>query len=281
MTLRLTSLHVHPLKSAAPYDLAEAEVLPRGLRDDRSWMVVDASGRMVTARTDHRLLHVVARTPATSPGLGTPLVLEAPGQPALGVVEPAGPPVAVRLHSEDLRGVDAGDEAAAWLGRALGRDDVRLVWCDDPTRRPTDQAFSLPGDHTAFADSYPVTVASASSLARLNDWIAQGAVDRGEEPPPALPMTRFRPNLVVEGAEAFAEDGWRRIRVGEVWFRVAKACTRCVMTTVDTSTLVRGKEPIRSLARHRALGGKTRFAVHLVPEHAGTVRVGDEVAVEG
>ena len=281
MTLRLSSLYVHPLKSSSPHDLAEAEVLPRGLRDDRSWMVVDTSGRMVTARTSDRLLHVVASTPGTTPGLTAPLVLTAPGLPPVEVAEPLGAPVPVRVHSEDLWGVDAGDAAAAWLSTALGRDDVRLVWCDDPTRRSTDPRHSGPGDHTAFADSFPVTLASTSSLRRLDEWIAAGALERGEEVPPPLSMSRFRPNLVVEGAEPFVEDGWRRVRVGEVTFRVAKPCSRCVVTTVDPVTLARGKEPVRTMARHRRLNGKTRFAVHLVPETTGTVRVGDEVVVDG
>ncbi|MGN0065479.1 MAG: MOSC domain-containing protein [Nocardioides sp.] len=280
MNLRLRSLHVHPLKSGAVRDVQRVDVTGRGLSDDRSWMVVDATGQMVTARRDHRLLHVQADTAATDASVAVPLRLRGPGLPDLGVPVPAGSPTPVTLHGEELAGVDAGDEAAAWLRTALGRDDVRLVWCDDPDRRALDPAYTSPEEHTAYADSYPVTVATTASMAQLNDWIAEGAVERGEELPDPLPVARFRPNLVVDGGTAFDEDSWRRVRVGEVSFRVTKACSRCVLTTVDPVTLARGKEPIRTLARHRNVGGKTLFAVNLVPETTGTLHVGDDVVVE-
>ena len=108
--------------------------------------------------------------------------------------------------------------------------------------------------------------------------MAETALERGEEPA-RLPMTRFRPNLVVDGDEPFAEDRWTRVRVGEVTFRVGKPVGRCVITTIDPQTLERGHEPIRTLARHRRTpDGKTLFAVHLVPETSGTLRVGDPVS---
>ncbi|WP_170313267.1 MOSC domain-containing protein [Nocardioides gansuensis] len=277
--MRLTGIAVHPVKSTAIRPLPASEVLPRGLADDRSWIVVDGAGAAVTAREAHALLAVVADTPATWPGLGAALRLRAPGLDALHVGLPAGDPVPVRLFSRELRGIPAGVEADAWLCKALGRDDLRLVWCDDPTRRRLNPVYTREGDHTAYADGYPVTLASTASLARLNDWVAETAVERGEEPV-AVPMERFRPNLVVDGNEPFAEDGWSRVQVGEVRLRMAKPSDRCVLTTVDLDTLETGKEPIRTLARHRrAADGTVLFAVNLIPETTGRITLGDEVTV--
>lgn len=279
--MRLTALNVHPVKSTATRPLASAGVLPRGLVDDRSWVVLDADGVLVSAREEHRLFTIVADTPATDASVTSALRLRAPGLEDLEVAEPSGPLVRARVFSQELRGIPAGDAADAWLSKALDRDDLRLVWCDDPTRRRLDPAFTEPGDHTAFADGYPVTVASETSLRQLNDWIAEGAVERGEDVPDPLPMQRFRPNLVVDGDEPFAEDGWREVVVGEVAFRVAKPVDRCVMTAIHPTTLETGKEPIRTLARHRLVDHKTLFAVNLVPLDTGTVRVGDPVRVTG
>lgn len=279
--MRLTGIHVHPVKSTAIRPLVEAHLDRPGLRDDRTWMVVDGDGVLVSARECHGLFRVVSDTAATDPTVTAFLRLRADGHPTLQLDRPAGARVDVRLHRHALHGVLAGAEADDWLRRVVGRDDLRLVWCDDPTRRPLNPAYSSPGDHTAFADGYPVTVASEASLARLNDWILETAAERGEEPADPLPMTRFRPSLVVDGDAPFAEDEWSALEIGTgpdaVRLRVAKPTDRCVMTTIDPATLATGPEPIRTLARHRRPVDVTLFAVSMVPGRTGRVRLGDPV----
>lgn len=275
--MRLTSLAVHPVKSTAIRPLTSARVLPRGLADDRSWVVVDPEGTLISAREVRELFTITADTPVTEPGLPAELRLTAPGRPPIHVAVPEGAPVAVRVHANALTGIPAAEEASAWVSETLGRPGLRLVWCHDPAQRRLDPAYARPGDHTAYADGYPVTLASEASLRRLNDWIVADALERGEEPPGPLPMARFRPNLVIDGDEPFAEDDWTHVQVGEVRFRLAKPTSRCVMTTIDLPTLRTGKEPIRTLARHRQVDHQTLFAVHLVPEGPGTITVGDPV----
>lgn len=140
-------------------------------------------------------------------------------------------------------------------------------------RRPIDPEFARPGETVSFADGYPLLLTTLGSLDALNALIARG--DRPGEGP--LPMNRFRPNVVIEGTAPWAEDDWSRIAVGEVTFRVAKMCGRCVVTTTDQSTAERGREPLRTLARHRRFGDKLVFGQNLVPESPGSVRVGDPV----
>ncbi len=169
----------------------------------------------------------------------------------------------------------AGAEADAWVSAVLELD-ARLVYLDDTYGRPSKPEYSEPGDVVSFADAFPVLLASEDSLAMLNDWIAEGP--RSDEGP--LPMTRFRPNLIVRGAPSFDEDTWARIRVGDAEFRVVKDCDRCVMTTLDPQTGEKQMEPIATLARHRKWGGKTWFAVNLIPDTPdAVVRVGDGVEV--
>ena len=114
------------------------------------------------------------------------------------------------------------------------------------------------------------------SLAAVNDLIAVGK--HADEGP--LPMTRFRPSVVVRGAPAWAEDGWRRVRIGAAVFRAVKGCDRCILTLVHPDTAVRGKEPLATLARHRRWDSKTWFAMNLIPDTPGaTITVGDHVEV--
>jgi uncharacterized protein YcbX len=280
MSVELKAIAIHPVKSTAIRHVMSAEVRPWGLAGDRRWMVVDADSVLVTARELHELFTITADTPETDPPAPKALRLSADGHDPLDLAEPDADLIPVKLFDHDLLARPADDQANHWLRTVLGREDLSLVWCDDPTRRRLNPSYSRPGDHTAFADGYPVTLASLESLGRLNDWIVEDALLRGEEPQPPLPIERFRPNLVVQGAAPFAEDDWQRIRVGEVTFRKVKLVDRCVMTTISLLDLETGKEPIRTLARHRQWDGKTWFAVQLVPESTGSIAVGDRVTVD-
>ncbi|HEX4830693.1 MAG TPA: MOSC N-terminal beta barrel domain-containing protein [Trebonia sp.] len=273
MALRLTDIWRYPVKSCRGQRLAAGTVEPWGLAGDRRWMLVDDDGRFVTGR-EHPCLVLVRAEPA--PGA---IRLAAPGVADLVVpVPPAGAAlVPVRVWASELVAAQASAEAGRWLSKVIGAD-VRLVYLDDPTRRPTPAKHSRAGDVVSFADGYPLLLTSEQSLARLNEWIAAGR--HAAEGP--LPMTRFRPNVVVAGAAPWAEDDWRRVRIGPVAFRVAKPCGRCVFTTVDPRTARRGKEPLATLARHRRWDGNVWFGVNLIPDApapGGVIRAGNPVEV--
>ncbi|MFI8257408.1 MOSC domain-containing protein [Streptomyces filamentosus] len=267
----IRSVHVHPVKSLRALSLTEAEVQPWGLAHDRRWAVVDAKGTVMTQRR-HPRMALVSAEPLPDGGLR----LTAPGREPLTVPVPVpAATLTMDIFDQAVETVPAGAAAAAWFSAWL-EDDARLVHLDAPEhRRPIDPAYALPGETVSLADGYPLLIAASASLDALNALIAEG--DHAHEGP--LPMSRFRPNLVVDGTAPWAEDGWTRLSVGEVTFRVAKPCGRCVVTTTDQATAERGKEPLRTLGRHRRLNGKLVFGQNLVPEHTGTVRVGDPVKV--
>lgn len=267
---QLTSIHRFPVKSCRGESVDSALVEPWGLSGDRRWMVVDEAGTVITAREVNRMLLI---DPVLT---GDGLLVTAPDLPPLSVPTPdPAAQVPVEIWSSQLTAAPAGPEADAWFGKALGCP-ARLVHLDDPTRRPTDPRFGGPDDRVSFADGYPLLLATEESLAALNDAVLELS-GGGHEP---LPMTRFRPSVVVSGVAAWAEDDWRRIRIGEATFRAVKGCARCVMTTVDPDTAVREKEPIASLARIRRWDGATWFAINLVPDTPGaTIRIGDELEV--
>ncbi|MGW6390215.1 MOSC domain-containing protein [Streptomyces sp. NPDC055103] len=267
----LRSVHVHPVKAMRALSPSEAEVEPWGLAGDRRWTVVDAAGKVVTQRRHPRMALATAELSADGG-----IVLSAPGHAELKVEVPApATTLTVEIFDKFVEAVPAGAEVAAWLSAYL-ETDARLVHMDAPEhRRPVDPDYALPGETVSFADGYPLLAATTASLDALNSLIAAG--DHAHEGP--LPMNRFRPNLVIEGTDPWAEDGWTRLAVGEVTFRVARPCGRCVVTTTNQSTGERGKEPLRSLALHRKQDGRVIFGQNLVPEHRGTVRVGDPVKI--
>jgi uncharacterized protein YcbX len=266
--MRLVSIHTYPIKGCHRVDHDAAGVEPWGLAGDRRWLLTDDDGRVLTQREEPWLTGL---RPAVA---GGGLTLRADGRPALRVVAEPGEPTEVRVHRDLVLATPAGGDAAdAWLSEVFDRK-VRLMYLDKPTRRPVDPRYGQPPDRVSFADGYPLLLASTSSLAALNDWVIEGGAD-------PLPMTRFRPNVVIEGAPAWAEDGWlgRRVRIGGVTFRAAKLCDRCVVTTTDQETGERGPEPLRTLARYRRWDHKVWFGLNLIPDGTGEVRVGDEVTV--
>lgn len=270
MAYRLTQLYRYPVKSCGGEPLEAADVEPWGLAGDRRWMLVDGNGDVVTSRKYPRI--VLASPHPFSGGI----TVSAPGMPELKASAPNGETlVPVSVWESDLLASEADAEASAWFSEFIGIP-LRLVYLDDPRRRPTNPAYSLPGDRVSFADGYPLLLTSEESLARLNELIAEGP-NAAEGP---LPMTRFRPSAVVAGARAWDEDNWSLLRIGDVLFRVSKGCDRCVFTTVDPDTAIKGKEPIATLARHRKWGGKVWFGINLIPDNPGSeLRIGDPVEV--
>lgn len=263
--MRLSAIHVYPIKSCAALAPGSAAVEPRGLAGDRRWMLVDADGRFITGRQVPRT--VLLRAQPLAQGLR----LDAPGLVPFEVALP--PPDAPRrrvtVWKDDVRAADAGDAVAAWLGQALGRE-ARLVHMDAAAARPLKPGYAPAGAEVSFADAFPLLALSQAALDGLNARLAA-----------PLPMLRFRPNLVIEGSAPHAEDGWRRLRIGQVEFAMAKPCVRCVFTTVDPA---RGEfdpsgEPLRTLKTYRRSAEGITFGVNLVPRGRGTLRVGDAVEV--
>ncbi|MES4889718.1 MOSC N-terminal beta barrel domain-containing protein [Streptomyces sp. NPDC096012] len=263
------SIHVHPVKAFRRLSPRAAEVEPWGLAGDRRWALIDDGGKVVTQREQPRLALAAAEP---LPGGG--LRLSAPGQAPLTVPvpEPAAT-VPADVFGTKVDAVPAAAAAHDWCSSYL-RAAVRLVHMDDPAgRRPVDPRYALPGETVSFADGFPLLATTVASLDALNSLIAAG--DHAHEGP--LPMNRFRPNIVVAGTDAWAEDHWSRISVGDVVFRAAKPSGRCVVTTTDQDTAERGREPLRTLARHHRIDGKPVFGQNLVPLSPGTIRVGDPV----
>jgi uncharacterized protein len=272
VSLRLTDIWRYPVKSCRGESLAEAAVEPWGLAGDRRWMIADDAGTVVTAREYPALVLVTPQVEEAK------LTLSSPGLPDLTIPVPSGDDlVPVQVWSSDLVASPADEAAAPWLSGIVGKP-VRLVYLDDPTRRPTNPDFSQPGDRVSFADGYPLLLTSEASLGAVNDWIAEGP--RAAEGP--LPMRRFRPNVVVAGSPAWAEDDWHRVRIGPVTFRVARGCDRCVLTTVNPDTAVKGHEPLFTLAKYRRWDKKIWFGVNLIPDDprpGAVLKPGDPVEV--
>lgn len=264
--LQVSALNIYPLKSARGIALREMPLDARGPAGDRRWMLVDAQGRMLSQRDLPRMALIAVES-------GSPeLACTAPGMPPLRAHLPS-PGNAGRIPAmvwDDTVEVQLADGSAhSWFARFLGAD-CRLVYQPDDSFRQVNRVYAAAGVGVSLADGFPLLLIGQGSLDALNA--------RLEMP---VEMRRFRPNIVVAGAEPFAEDTWRRIRIGEVECSVVKPCARCAIPTVNPDTGEMGREPMRTLANFRRRNSEVFFGENVVHHAPGTLRVNDAVAVLG
>lgn len=265
--MRLSALYRYPLKSAKGETLQQIGLDKLGLEGDRRWMLVDeASGRFLTQRAVARMSQLSALCNDQGG-----LTLSAPGQTSLEVPLP-GADAALRgvtIWKDSLRVPDAGDEAGAWVSEFVGKP-TRLVQVPQERARMTAAGYGKDDDRVAFADGFPLLLIGQASLEDLSSRVGR-----------PLEMLRFRPNLVIEGSDAFAEDGWKRVRIGDIEFRVVKSCARCILTTIDPQTGERSadREPLATLQKYRAREEGAMFGQNLVNDTNGHLQVGMQVTV--
>lgn len=241
----------------------------RGLRYDRRWMLTDSEGHFFTQREVPRMALISIEVSRDH------LIAGAPETESLWIPMGSGKDTikkqTVKIWNSECTAAVYPAEVNRWFSDFLGLD-CQLVEMPDTTLRSVDPKYAMHNgeDIVSFADGYPFLLIGEGSLADLNSRLAM-----------PVPMNRFRPNFVVSGSDAFAEDTWKKVRIGETVFHLVKPCGRCVMPTIDQETGVKdGKEPLKTLASFRTVNGKVLFGQNLIAENpGGVIRVGDEVEV--
>jgi uncharacterized protein len=268
--MELSEINIYPIKSLGGISLNEVMVEEKGLQFDRRWMLVDEKGNFLTQREFPQMaalkvslgddsLRVVSEDDA----------IEIPFAPT------SNDKIAVKVWSSRFKAVSYDETTNDWFSNHL-EINCKLVAMPEETRRKVNPFYAVRKfrDVVSFADGYPVLLIGEGSLADLNAKL--------ESP---IPMNRFRPNLVVKGAEAFAEDSWKKIKVGDCVFHLVKPCARCVMTTIDQQTGISdGKEPLKTLSTYRLVKrageSKINFGQNLIADKVGAkVKIGDKIEI--
>lgn len=277
--MKISEINIYPIKSLKGISLNSAVVEERGLQYDRRWMLTDREGMFFTQREFPKMATITVRVESGELRVESEShgVMSIPFEPDMGERG------RVTVWNSVCEAEIYNGQVSEWFSDVLGTN-CQLVYMPDTSRRGINPRFNLGDDVVSFADGYPLMVIGEGSLADLNSHL--------EEP---LPMNRFRPNLVVAETEAFAEDAWQKIRIGEAAFRSTKPCERCVITTVEQSAgEFAGKEPLKTLStyrmakdiiadRYEALGvgaNAVLFGQNLITETPGaTINVGDDIVV--
>ncbi|MBP2699870.1 hybrid-cluster NAD(P)-dependent oxidoreductase [Photobacterium lucens] len=261
-TPKLSQLNVFPVKSIAGVSQSQAWVEKQGIAFDRRFMVAKPSGDMITARKYPQMVKVKAALLAD----GLVLSYGDKSHLSLKYKEFLMEDASSTVWGDTFVAYTTTEQANAWFSDIIG-ESVQLLFTGEQSNRVRPKIQQ----NVSFADGYPLLVISEASLQALNERSSERHT-----------MDQFRTNLVVSNTEAFAEDGWKRIRIGEVEFEAVKPCARCILTTVDpqTASFNQAKEPLVTMAKFRAdASGNVYFGQNLVALNEGIITVGDEIEV--
>ena len=266
MTPTIQQTFIYPVKSLAGIACDSLVLTDRGAQGDRRWMLVDNDGRFISQREWPRLC--LFRVATANEGfeivgckgesVRIPLSLE------------QGMNVMVSVWSDTVCAIEAGREVNQFFSRELDMP-CRLVYMPDQSHRFADIAYAGDGQLTSFSDAYPLLLIGSGSLHELNRRLLGNSESE-------ISWDRFRPNIVVATDEPHVEDSWSEFTLGNVEARGVKLCSRCVMTTVDQSSGLPGKEPLRTLAVYRTMKNKVMFGQNVIANQ-GIIRIGDVVSV--
>lgn len=262
----ISGLYIYPVKSLGGISLDTVELTDRGFRYDRRWLLVDENNQFLTQRkhTQMALLQAaiaddgieVYKKNNPSERIKFPFVTEnKPGEN-------------VTIWDDVCEAVEVSKEVSQWFTDALAMN-CKLMFMPDDSLRNIDPRYALDdNDITSFSDAYPVMLIAKESLDDLNERLDE-----------KLPMNRFRPNLVIEGLEPYEEDWIKHFSVNAIDFFGVKLCSRCVLTTVNQQTGIKGKEPLKTLATYRSLNNNIYFGQNIIYKGKGTIATGDKVIV--
>lgn len=260
----VSALNIYPIKSCGGIALKEARIGPRGFYEDRAYMLIDPLGYFLTQREQPRM--ALIRPRFNEDGV---LMVNAPGMQAMPIIPThRGTRHEVFIWDDTCIAVDQGDAAAAWFSAFLDTT-CRLVRMPEDYTRPVNPRYSISQhDEVGFADGFPFLLISEASLHDLNTRLKQ-----------PISMNRFRPNIVVQNTQPYAEDTWRAIRIGRIVFHIVKPCARCPIPTTDQETATRGKEPLKTLATYRHATRGVMFGQNLIHEQEGSIQVGEPIEI--
>ncbi len=256
----LSDIIIYPVKSLGGISLNEAEVMDRGLKYDRRWMLVDKSGKFITQRVYPQMSQINV---AIENDL---LKFTHKHNLDLSFYVPAkdynNEQANVVVWEDNVNAVYVSKEADEWFREVL-KINCRLVHMPEEAARLVDKKYASKNEIVSFADAYPFLVIGQSSLDDLNSRLNEKVL-----------MNRFRPNLVFTGGQPFDEDKWKSFKINDVIFYPVKPCARCVVTTIDQESGIKGKEPLQTLSSYRTINNKVMFGQNLLHEGKGIIKTG-------
>ncbi|MEO0895246.1 MAG: MOSC N-terminal beta barrel domain-containing protein [Bacteroidota bacterium] len=264
--MKISALYVYPIKSLGGISLDHAQLSDRGLQHDRRWMLIDEQGKFLTQRTFHEM--ALLQVGIEDSYLTVRHKTKDLGQLSIDLHPQQGQEIQVQVWNDIMMAWLIDEKAGEWFSHALGQT-VHLVYMPDQSQRFVKEKYAIDGDLNSFSDGMPYLLLGEASIADLNSRMDE-----------TLTIDRFRPNIVFEGGEPYAEDNMDEISMGSSTFVGAKPCIRCNLITIDQATAQAGKEPLATMAGYRRIDNNIYMGMNLLLKEGHEIRVGDEILVK-
>jgi uncharacterized protein len=263
--LQVSQLFIYPVKSLGGITKQWVDITPTGFKHDRRWMLVDDQALFLSQRTHPQM--ALLQTSETENGIR----VSHAQNPAQFIDIPFNSPysnqIKVTVWEDNCDALLAGPQVNEWFSQML-QINCRLVYMPDDSKRWVDERYASRKEITSFSDGYPIMMIGQSSLDVLNEKLMQ-----------ALPMDRFRPNIVFTGGPAHLEDEMAGFSINDIHFLGVKPSARCVITSINQQTAQKGKEPLQTLATYRMKNNKIYFGQNILHQQNGRIATGDEITI--
>ena len=260
---KLSQIIIYPVKSLPGISLKEAEVEERGLKYDRRWMLIDKDNQFLTQRKLPQMALVNVNIIDKELIFNSKKKIIPPLKIALA--GSTSNPIVVKIWDDECEANQYGNEVNDWFSEVL-EFKCRLVYMPNTTNRKTSTKYYGESKNVSFADGYPLLIIGEEALNNLNNKLET-----------QIKMNRFRPNLVFTGGKPHDEDAWKNFNIGKIGFTSVKPCARCVITTINTETAKKGKEPLTTLSSYRLKNNKVLFGQNVVSHASGNIQAGAQI----
>lgn len=263
--MQLQDIYIYPIKSLGGIRRIEETALQRGFKLDRRWMLVDETGKFITQRNEHKLSLLKTEISPDKIFIYNKAVPEQNTEVLIN--QSSTNTIKISIWDDTATAIHLNEKLDLWFSNYLDKP-CKLVFMPENGSRAVDVRYAMNNEQVSFADTFPYLLISQASLNDLNSRLSE-----------PVGMDRFRPNLVISGTKAFEEDLWSEIKIGEVYFKVAKPCSRCILTTIDQQTGIAGKEPLYTLSKYRTINNKVMFGQNLIALNEGNMSVNDTIEI--
>ena len=261
MNYVVKELYIYPVKSLAGISVQSAKAEEMGFENDRRWMLIDEENQLITQREHPELSQFYPQIKGDEME-----ILHNDSVHKFLIGESLDEPIFSKVWDDESKVVEVNKATSRWFSKELGFGCKLVKIINKGDRKHNSSRLNQTLD-VSLADAYPYLLIGSESLDQLNEKLKE-----------KITMQRFRPNIVISTVVAHEEDFFDTFQIGNLKFKNAKPCGRCVMVNNNPQTASVSKEPLKTLSTYRTSNNNVYFGTNILCLDEGKIAVGDSVS---